>query len=120
MRELILPAWASKAEDPGKAKLAVQIDSAPAYKEWLRLLDVSEVDQYWLEVAYQCIKLDTQAALVGTEFDPRTSGKHVEFRFSNAPEYALAAHPEGRGVAAATQGKEARGHYTRLRGGLPF
>lgn len=118
---LVLPAWATQREgEHPKVSVIVNIDSAAAYADWLARLEVTELDQYWLEVAYQCIKLDCQAALVGTEFDPRTSGKSAEFRFDNAPKYALKSHPEGKGVALATQGREARGHYVRIRGAMPF
>ncbi len=118
-----LPSWATeKADASGKVKTVVCVDSAAAYSEWLDLLKVvkENVDQYWLEVAYQCVKLDVQAALAGTDCDPRTCGKPTGILFSNAPEFALAQFPEGKGVAVATQGKEARNHYVRLRGRMPF
>lgn len=121
MKELSLPSWAKRKESAhDKVSIIVEVDSDAAYKEWLKTLEVTTLDQYWLEVAYQCIKLDVQAAIAGTEFDPRTAGKSAEFRFSNAPEYALKNHPEGRGIAVATKGLEARNHYARIRGSLPF
>jgi hypothetical protein len=120
MRELTLPVWAKKAEENPKVCVVIEVDSAQAYKAWLEELDVTDVDQYWLEVAYQCIKMDVQAAIAGTKFDPRSAGMSAEFRFSNAPEFALAKHPTGRGVAVATKGREARDHYRRIRGSLPF
>lgn len=116
-----LPEWAmQKASESVKVATTVVVDSAAAYKEWLSLLGVVEVDQYWLEVAYQCAKLDVHNGLAGSDCDPRTCGKPSEIKFSNAPEFALAKHPEGRGVAAATQGREARGHYVKIRGRMPF
>jgi hypothetical protein len=121
MRELQLPGWARVREGASdKFSVSLAVDSASAYREWLTTLGVTEVDQYWLEVAYQCIKIDLQAALVGTAHDPRTCGKPSEFRFSKSEEHALADKPEGKGIVAATQGKEARGHYVRLRGAMPF
>lgn len=116
-----LPSWATaRAPESNKVSVVIEVQSGGAYKEWLDKLHVAEKDQYWLEVAYQCIKLDCQAALVGTDFDPRSAGKPAEIRFSNAPEYRIADHPPGRGVEAATQGREARDHYVRIRGRMPF
>jgi len=121
MKALSLPSWASRKESASqKVSIVIEVDSAVAYPAMLKELEADVVDQYWLEVAYQCIKLDVQATLAGTEFDPRTAGKPAEIHFSNAPEFALAKHPEGKGIAAATQGREAREHYKKLRGSLPF
>jgi len=120
-KELSLPSWASRKESEStKVTIVVDVNSAAAYPAMLSELEVTDVDQYWLEVAYQCIKLDVQAALAGTVFDPRTVGKPAEIHFSNAPEFALVKHPEGRGTAAATQGREAREVYKKLRGSMPF
>ncbi len=118
-----LPSWATETEDAsGKVKTVILVDSAAAYSEWLDLLEIKkeDVDQYWLEVAYQCAKLDVHGALAGSDCDPRTCGKPTGIKFSNAPEFALANFPAGKGAAAATQGREARGHYVRVRGRMPF
>jgi hypothetical protein len=116
-----LPAWATIAPSASKGIGAVvEVDSAQAYPYWLSLLGVSTPDQYWLEVAYQCIKLDVQSALVGTENDPRTLGKPVQINFARAEAFAQKAHPPGRGASLATQGREARTHYVRVRGRMPF
>jgi hypothetical protein len=121
MTELSLPSWAKqRAAETNKVSVVVEVDSEAAYADWLERLGSPPLDQYWIEVAYQCIKLDVQFALAGTEYDPRQAGKSAEFRFSNAPKYALANHPAGRGAEAATQGREARDHYVRLRGSMPF
>ena len=121
MTELSLPSWAKqKAAKSNKVSVVVEVDTDAAYADWLQRLEVKNVDQYWLEVAYQCIKLDVQMALAGTSLDPRVAGKSAEFRFSNCPKYRLADHPVGKGAEAATQGREARGHYVRLRGAMPF
>lgn len=119
--KLALPAWAKVAKrHSDKVAICIEVDTDGYVREWLALLGSPKVDQYWLEVAYQCAKLDVQMALVGTEFDPRVSGRPVEFHFSKAPEWALVRHPHGRGIDAATKGKEARGHYVRVRGRMPF
>lgn len=116
-----LPSWASQ-ETPRSDKLSViiNVNSKAAYDEWLEKLGNPHVDQYWMEVAYQCIKLDCQMALVGSEFDPRTCGKPAEIRFARCDEYRLSNLEPGRGVEASTGGREARDHYVRLRGRMPF
>jgi hypothetical protein len=115
--------WLKLLIQPADARVAVilEIDSALAYPYWLGLLDVrDDIDQFWVETAYQCIKLDAQAAIAGTEFDPRIVGKSSEIRFSRAPEWAISGFPIGRGMDLATKGKEARRHYVRIRGRMPF
>lgn len=122
--KLPLPPWAkvkdSVIADVGKVSLVIEADTKEYVEEWFKLLGVDKPDQYWLEVAYQCAKLDLQMAVLDTEFDPRHAGKAVEFRFSNYPPYALKRWPEGKGLEKATKGKEAREHYKRIRGRLPF
>lgn len=115
-----LPPWAKVV--PFNDKLCIRIEADPDgyIPEWLELLEVKKPDQYWLEVAYQCAKLDLQACLAGTDYDPRTAGKAAEFHFLNRPQWALNRHPKGRGINAASKGKEARAHYRRIRGPLPF
>lgn len=137
-----LPAWAWLDPDFNKDKLGLRIvaDPAVAYREWFDLLhdnkypipedmrkagitympDVSQPDQYWLEVAYQCTKLDLQSCLRGTPFDPRISGKPVEFKLITTPEFAHKNWPEGKTWQVASQGKQARMHYMRVRGTLPM
>jgi hypothetical protein len=118
---LVLPKWAraAKTHSP-KVSICIEADTAGYVAEWFKLLKVGDTDQYWLEVAYQCAKLDLQAALVGTEFDPRTSALPAEFHFSRASQYEQKNFPQGRGIAAATRGREAREHYRNVRGSLPM
>lgn len=122
--KLKLPSWAKVKEsthvDSGKISICIHADTPGYIEEWFKLLNVTQPDRYWLEVAYQCAKLDLQSALVGTEYDPRTSGKSAEFHFSRASEWALKRFPSGKGEDAASRGKEARQHYIRVRGALPF
>jgi hypothetical protein len=121
MNTLNLPSWASVDSD-GSDKFAVTIlvDSAAAYTEWLTELGVDEPTQFDIECAYQCIKMDVQRAVEGTEYDPRTAGKSHVIKFSRAEEFALANFPEGKGVGAATQGLQARNAYRKARGAVPF
>lgn len=114
-----LPDWAKAHVNDG-GMLVVEGDTDRYVAEWLQLLKVKTPDQYWLEVAYQCAKMDVQTAIEGSEFDPRTCKKPHYILFSRSSKYALAQHPTGKGAAAATQGREARDHYKRVRGRLPF
>lgn len=70
-------------------------------------------DQYWLETFYQFMKMDLQKEL----------GFAIEIRVKSTggrkKRWALANHPEGRGIQAASRGKEARHHYKMLRGFIP-
>ncbi len=120
-RRLQLPEWAkiARVQSPNVSILLL-VDSKGAYEEWKKLLDVSKWDQYWLEVAYQCAKMDLQMCIEQTEYDPRVAGKPAEFRFSNAKDYALVLYPVGRGQKAASKDREARQHYVRIRGRIPL
>lgn len=73
--------------------------------------DPEKPTQYWLECAYQCMKLELQVAMRGFGFDTRIHDTEKTF--------ALAKFPEGRGIVAATWGKEAREHFRALRGFIP-
>lgn len=115
-----LPAWARVLAADERYAIVIEGDTDRYVSEWLQLLKVKAPDQYWLEVAYQCAKLDLQLAIEGTEFDPRTLNKPALFKFTRSSKYALAQHPAGKGSAAATKGREAREHYKRVRGRLPF
>lgn len=119
--KLQLPEWASvDPRVPNKVSININVDTNKAMREWIGLLGSPALDQYWLEVAYQCVKLDVQMAIAGTEFDPRISNRPAQFHFLRADQWAQKKHPVGRGAQAAAQGKEARGHYIRIRGSLPM
>jgi hypothetical protein len=116
-----LPPWAKVSPSGSKGvSIKIDIDTDGAMREWMHLLGVERVDQYWLEVAFQCAKLDVQSALAGTKYDPRINGAPPMFSFNRADKWALRRHPVGRGIEAATKGKEARQHYQRIRGALPM
>jgi hypothetical protein len=119
-RELKLPAWAKAVPGSDKVGVRIEADTAGYVADWFEKLDVKKADQYWLEVAYQCAKMQLQDALIGTEYDPRVIGKPAEFHFTRSSEHALARHPTGRGARAATQGREAREHFKRVHGRLPW
>lgn len=115
MRQAQLPAWA-KAIAPGK----IEIEAAKFYPEWLGLLGVKEdqINQYWLECAFQCAKMDIQFAVAGTELMPPEGGALVILVKDDdkaSGKWAQKKYPEGDGIKAAAQGKQAREHYKRIR-----
>lgn len=123
MKQVVLPAWAKLIKQPSDKFCAViEVDSDKAYPAMLAELGVApkSVDQYWVEVAYQCIKMDVQAAIEGTDIDPSIAGKSAQINMSPADKWALKSFPKGKGITAATQGREARDHYKRIRGRIPF
>lgn len=89
---------------------AEQVTTPPMTNDEARPM-LDEPTQYWLEVAYQCMKMELQVAMRGYGFDirihdPEKKWAHKQF-------------PPGRGLVAATWGREAREHFRRLRGVLP-
>ena len=108
--EIVLPDWATLGPKH-RAMQVVDVNADAAYRAWFEELGVTEVDQYWLEVAYQCIKMELQIAMRTFMFEI-----HI-----NDPEkhWAQANVPEGKGARAAAQGREARDHFKRLRGFIP-
>ena len=83
----------------------------PAMTEADGRCDPAKPTRYWLEVAFQCMKLELQVAMRGHGFEIRVHDTFKVWAHSN--------HPEGRGLVAATWGKEAREHFRRLRGFVP-
>lgn len=122
--ELRLPPWASVKESQrvadGRLSIVIEADTDAAVREWLQTLGVVDVTQYWLEIVFQCVKLDLQLAIENTEYDPRRANKAAEFKLTRAPQWRIASFPRGEGVAAAVQEKAAREHYKRVRGRMPF
>ena len=121
-----LPSWARVSEHVDERLcVIIEADTEGYLAEWLPLLmqgidaedRLTHVDQYWLECAYQCAKMDLQEALIRSDYDQRA--KPAEFRFSCAEQWAMRNFPEGRGWHAATKQYEARAHFIRVRGRLP-
>ena len=119
MTDAILPEWASEIS-PG----VFVIDGDTAYPAILQELadkldngpDPEKPDQYWLEVAYQVAKLDLRRALLLSGESAWPSEIRVR---ADKRKWRIADYPEGRGVFAATKGREARAHYVTLRGFVP-
>ena len=71
---------------------------------------VDEPTQYHLEVAYQAMKMDMQ----------REFGFSIEIRIvDSSKKWAQSNYKRGKGAKAATEGREAREHYRKLRGYIP-
>jgi hypothetical protein len=110
MSKVKLPEWARQGGVHGELPV-IDVDADAAYTAWLKELGVAKPTRYWLEVAYQCIKLDLQIAMRGFTFEI-----HIH---DDGKKWAQRQFPKGRGALAATQGYEAREHFRRLRGFLP-
>ena len=104
-----LPAWASfYPSNPRK----VVANGPAAYEAWMQALNVKKdkLDQYWLEVIHQCIKMDLMIAMHGHAF---------EIKITRSPKHRQIDFPRGRGPDVASRGGEARSHFKRVRGVLP-
>jgi hypothetical protein len=110
-----LPPWLSRRDDG-----VFEIDPDLAYPAILKALGIrdSEIDQYWLEVAYQCAKLHVQELVSGSELDPRPKMAlqiHILSHGARKDRWALRKHKAGRGARRASEGREAKVHYPRIR-----
>jgi hypothetical protein len=128
-----LPPWARQAEIArSDVSMYILVDTDAAVQDWVATFELKpeEIDQYWLEVIYQCIKLDVQAAIARSDFDPRDRKMPVEIKMQRAEKWALANFPDKHatveggkrvsGIERASKGREAREHYRRVRGALPM
>lgn len=102
----------------------IEVSPDVAYPRIVAELGLVEekLDQYWLEVVYQIAKMDAQRLVQGTSDDPRPRGAPLQIHIRSGAvkeRWQIKRRPFGRGVFAATKGKEARGHYRRIRGELP-
>lgn len=121
MSDIKLPEWAKVVDSRPGVGVTIEVDSAAAYVAWLSELNVTDViDQYWLEVAYQCIKMDVQAALEISDLSPSKIGAPAQINFTRSDKFAQRNFPVGLGPVLATKGRAARHHYKMLRGRVPF
>lgn len=109
------PAWLTRREDG-----VFVIDPDIAYPTILKALRIKDdqLDQYWLEVAYQSAKLFTQDLIAGTEYDPRPERHltmHILGGSARKKQWGLANYKAGRGAYAATKGREAVFHYEKIK-----
>lgn len=117
-----LPKWAKLTDRPGKIPL-IDVDADGAYESFLSELEVDQPDQYWLEVSYQCIKMELQLAMGSFAMEIRIHDHHEvqgeEGETIITKRWRQKDYPKGRGTHPATFGREAREHFKRLRGRLP-
>lgn len=107
-----LPDWLKKNE-----KGAYLVDSDKVYPIVLKALNIgSDLDQYQLEVAYQCVKMKVQD-LAEANGDGPANGKSLPIlmQTSDKAKWSIKSYPAGRGAKAATQGREAKVHYARIK-----
>lgn len=122
----MLPNWITQDEN-NPARFIVDADQA--YARVISDLRVEQLDQYWLEVAHNVIKLDTQVAIAQSGLQPEGC---VTVIIRGAEGYkdrwGWRAHPPGKhaelrktdeNLFARTVAVEARAHYKRLRGFVP-
>lgn len=109
-----LPAWA--APHPTQDN-TVLVDPDLAYPALLDALGVKPAQRtkYWIEVAYQCVKMDLQVAMGRFGFTI-----HIRADDGRKERWALDRFPgAATDIARATKGGDARAHYRRLRGFVP-
>jgi hypothetical protein len=107
-----LPKWLT----PSKGGYVIDPDIAyPAILDALGV-DAKDVDQYWLEVAYQVAKLHAQESVLKAGHDPATTILlFVRSDAKRKERWGLAGRKPGRGITLATKAGEAKGHYNLIR-----
>lgn len=110
-----LPEWATPHPTDGNAVLVDPDICYPALLKELGLADEKQITKYWIEVAYQCMKMDLQVAMGRFGFTI-----HVRADDGRKDRWCLENFPGTMAdVTRATKGLEAREHYIRLRGFIP-
>lgn len=107
----MFPSWITRIDDDH-----YEINADVAFPHFMKELGVKDLDQYWLEVIYQCAKLDLRRLLLISGKKPWP--RQIRIRGSKE-KWAQHRYPVGRGSYAATKGKEAREIYRQLRGFIP-
>ena len=121
-----LPTWAKKVKDDPIPKIEVDPDKCyPAFFKELGVIK-ADIDQYWIEVAYQCMKMELQRIMGRFNFEIRVrahGGRKGRWALANNPDPYLKIDEDGKiidsGPLRATEGRQAREHYKRLRGFIP-
>ena len=126
-RKASLPNWATVIA-PGK----IEADAEKFYPELIQELvdaglniDQENLDQYWLEVVFQMMKLDIQMSVIGTDAAPPEGGALIimvndvsKKKNAGVSLWAQKDKPAGKGAKAATKGMEAKENWRKIRGGL--
>lgn len=154
-KTVTLPDWAKHRETPEGRIPAVDVDADGMYEAWLAelkahyaehtpdewkdadgkitkewagcLAELEAPTAYWLEVAYQCGKMELQIAMQTFAFEIRIHSTRVREPTAEAPDppkkWAQKHAKPGRGAHKAagglSGGREAREHFKRLRGFIP-
>jgi len=131
--EVPVPSWLSSRVRPGE----FGVDPDGFYPDILDQFEAHPgvpyegvVDQYWLECAYQCMKLTVQGFLALTGQDPRpelTLRLIVDGANDHKDRWAQKNHPEGRYAEIRAEstmpdrvvGGEARNHFRTMKGYIP-
>lgn len=107
-----LPEWARPHPTD---RNAILVDPDLAYPHFFKLLGVEKPTKYWIEVAYQMVKMDLQVAMGKFGFTI-----HIRGDDGRKDRWALERHPgSAQDVHRATQGKDARQYYRKIRGFVP-
>lgn len=115
-----LPDWIDRGPDG-----AFYIDPDVIYPKIIKLLAIKDgfLDQYWMEVVYQCARLAVEELIAGTELDPRPRQGFVIKIMGGTGRKSRWAHkhyPRGRGLEAAVavrskhEPSEAKRHFWRI------
>lgn len=110
----VLPDYA-KEISPGK----VEVQASEFYPFWLDSLGVSEPDQYWLDVAFVCMRMDIQLATELTESAPPRGGALVIIVQDSEKTYAMNKWPVGDGAGKLTR-KKAQQYFQKVRRATPM
>lgn len=132
---ITVPSWiVANADKPGY----FDIDPDGFYPDILKQFEDhpsvpydGKVDQYWLECAYQCMKLTVQFFLGVTGLDPRpqlTLNLNVKGKEGSKKRWGQKNHPEGLykkiraengPLADRIVGGQARNHFKAMKGFIP-
>ena len=101
------------------------VDPDIFYPEWLKLLGVKTPDQYWLEIAYGCMKWDSDMhiRLSGKAKPGRSIIRRVRADDGRKERWNLTMHPPGKidinALSVADRSRLIRDAYRKARGFLP-
>jgi hypothetical protein len=106
-----LPNWVTRRKDG-----VMVVDPDLAYPAIAKALGVKDLDQYWVEVCFQCAKLAVQD--LADQPPDKTLIIHILSDGDRKGKWTLSAFPKGRGAEAATRDREARVHYQRIKNAI--
>jgi len=107
-----LPEWASLGEMPRNHQI-IDVNAPAMYEDWLGRLDVTEITQFDLECAYQCMKMELQATMGTFAIEIRIHDTEKKYKLSKWPDNS------GKDVHKASKGLGARERFKELYGFIP-